>query len=242
MRIGLGYQVPKEGWDVMFRYTYFHASNNARTASDGTDVLQPTLTHPGFVQQVNTAEADTSFNYNVYDVEFGKQVYKCEETWIRVFAGPRFAKIDQAVNANYDGLDANQDQVRSHISFDGGGLRVGGEGVLSLVHGLGIYGKASGSMLVGHMTTTLTETNNAGASTITAVSDRFDKMIPVAEIGMGIQYQHRNFRVMAGYEFVNWFGMIQQLDYADDVTAAKPIRRTGDLSLDGLVIKAQYIW
>jgi Legionella pneumophila major outer membrane protein precursor len=241
MRLGFGYQFGEQ-WDAMFHYTYLHSANIERTASDGTSVLQPTLTHPGFVEQALTAEADNSFNYNVFDVEFGKQVYHCNGTWFRIFGGPRFAKVDQAVNANYNGLDANQDQVRAHQSFDGGGLRVGGEGVLEFAKGLGLYCNASGSMLVGNVRTSLTETNNAGASTIVDVSDRFDMVIPVAEITMGIQYQRRNLRLMAGYQFVNWFGLQQQLDYANDSQVAKPIRRSGDLSLDGLVLQAMFIY
>jgi hypothetical protein len=239
-RIGAGVRLPTEGWEAVFNYTYLHSSNNAHTASPPGGVLLPTLSHPGFVDVADTASAQVGLNYNVFDVEFAKRIHASETLDLRLFAGPRFANIHQGVDANYDGRDAHNDLVRSGVSFDGGGLRVGGEGTWHLTKGLGLYARAGGSLVVGRVTSRLSEANNNGASVITDVSDRFDKVIPVAEVGMGLSYQWRSLRVMVGYEFVNWFGLIDGIDFADDAHVGKYTRRTGDLSLDGLMLRAEW--
>jgi hypothetical protein len=241
MRVGAGFLLPGEDpWEVMFRYTYLHSANvNRAFPPDGGEVF-PTLTHPGFVDVVGNAEADNSFNYNVFDLEFAKQVYATHNLQVKLFAGPRFANVLQAINATYDGGDASQDQVHSRVTFNGGGLRVGGDGLLRIVDGLGLYTRGSLSMLVGTTTATLSETNNSGASTIVNVYDRYDNVIPVAELDMGLTYQRRNFSLSAGYQLINWFGMVQGLDFVNDTQVSKISRRTGDLSIDGLVIRAEF--
>jgi hypothetical protein len=242
-RVGGGYRLPDEGWDVSFFYTYLHNSNNTGvTRPDGGRVFA-TLTHPGTVEEVDSASADSSLSYNVFDVEFGRWFRPGESLQVRVFGGPRFAQIDQGFNALYTGLTAGTgDQVSNACNFDGGGVRVGGETDWYVLRVVGLYARGSASMLVGHVRTSLTEIGNAGATSIVNVTDSFDKVIPVLELGMGVTYQHRNFRLTAGYEFVNWFGLYNVPDFVDDAHQGKLSRRTGDLGLDGLVIRAEYAY
>jgi hypothetical protein len=47
-------------------------------------------------------------------------------------------------------------------------------------------------------------------------------------------------QVAHGYEFVNRFGLYNVPDFADDARQGKLSRCTGDLGLDGLVIRAGY--
>jgi hypothetical protein len=45
-----------------------------------------------------------------------------------------------------------------------------------------------------------------------------------------------------GYEFSNWFGMLDALDFVDDAHPAKVGRRHGDLGFDGVVFRAEYVY
>ena len=72
------------------------------------------------------------------------------------------------------------------------------------------------------------------------VTDRFDKVVPVLELGFGVTYQLRSFRLTAGYEFTNWYGLSNLPDFADDVHAGKLVRRISDLSIDGLAVRAEW--
>jgi hypothetical protein len=242
-RVGGGYRLPGEGWEVAFFYTYLHSSNNTSVTRPDGNVLFATLTHPGTVEQVDAAAADASLSYDVFDLEFGRWFRPSEAFQVRAFAGPRFAKIDQGFNALYTGGSAGTgDQVTSGVNFDGGGVRAGGEAQWYPLRVVGLYARGSASLLLGQSSASLTETGNGGAASIVNVTDRFDKVVPVLELGMGVAYRRHNFRLTAGYEFVNWYGLYNVPDFVDDAHQGKLGRRAGDLSLDGLVIRAEYAY
>jgi hypothetical protein len=242
-RVGGGYRLPGEGWEVSFFYTYLHSSNNTGVSRGDGETLFATLTHPGTVEEVDGAAADSSLSYNVFDVEFGRWFKPSEALQVRAFGGPRFAQINQGFNALYTGGSAGAgDQVTSGVNFDGGGVRAGGEAHWYPLRVIGLYARGSASLLVGNGRSSLTETGNAGAANIVNVTDRFEKVVPVLELGMGVTYQHRGLRLTAGYEFVNWFGLYSVPDFVDDAHQGKLSRRVGDLGLDGLVIRAEYAY
>jgi hypothetical protein len=238
-RAGGGVRLPDNGWEVSAFYTYLHnARNSAVTASAG-ETLFATMTHPGTVSQVDTAQATNSLNYNVVDVELGRTLHPCETVAVRIFGGPRFAQIDQAVAATYDGGDANLDVVTTTLHFTGGGLSVGAEGNLDLYCGWGVFARGRFSMMLGQYRTSLVETDNAGATTITNVSENFDKVVPVLELGMGVSWQYGSLRLTAGYEMINWSNLVDVPDFVDDFNLGKLGRRVSDFSLDGLVVRAE---
>ena len=192
------------------------------------------MTHPGFVDLVNSALGTSNLNYNVFDLDFGRthRISDCfQASWT---AGGRFAWIDQGMNAFYNGNTANQAVVSSPINFNGAGVRIGGDVQWLFGRGFGLYGQAAGSLLAGDFRTNLYEANNAGASVITNVDDRFRKVVPVAELGVGAVYQRDHVRVRLGYYITNWFGLVDSPDIVHDFTN-KLSHRVSDLSLDGLL-------
>ncbi len=66
-RAGLSYRLPGQQWSAGFYYTYLHDATSGSVAAPDDGVLFATLTHPGTVSQVQSASADTSLNYNVFD-------------------------------------------------------------------------------------------------------------------------------------------------------------------------------
>jgi hypothetical protein len=239
-RVMLGYRFPGEGWDVRLGYTYLQSDATGSVSAPAGQVLLATLTHPSAVVFANQAAGTIRLTYNLWDLELGRTFHPTECLAVRAFAGPRIAQIDQKFNAFYDGLDANHDAVLSTLNFDGAGIRFGADANVNLGHGLGAYGRGGLSMLAGHFRSTLGETTNAGATTIVNVTDRFDKVVPVLEMGLGLSWQYHNWRLTAGYEFTNWFGMSDGIGFSDDAHPGKYVRRTGDLSLDGLVLRAEW--
>jgi len=238
-RIGGGLRLSC-GLEAAFYYTYLHdATHGSATAPDG-GVLFATLTHPGTVDQVATAFADTSFNYNVFDFELARSFKPAEAFGLRLFVGSRSTRIDQNFNAVYDGITANRDFVTTRVNFNGTGARIGGEGTWHPGYGLGLYGRAAASLVLGDFKTRLAEINNAGATVLVNVTDCFDKVVPVLELGFGITYETHGCRLTLGYEYTNWFGLADLPDFGDDVHQGKLVRRISDLSIDGLVVRAEW--
>jgi hypothetical protein len=235
VRGGGGYRLG-DGWEIGAYYTYLHSHDQrALTAPDG-GTLYATLTHPGFVDAVDTAVGDTSLNYQILDVEFARLFSVADSCEVRLSGGGRFAWIDQALDVTYNGQSAFQDHVSSPINFSGAGLRLGAEGRWTVWRRLSFYASGYGSLLSGDFRTRLQETNNAGASVISDVTDRYRKVVPIAELGLGVLWQGAMLHVRVGYEITDWFGMVDSPDFVHDYTN-KLSYRTSDLSLDGLAVE-----
>jgi hypothetical protein len=199
----------------------------------------PTQTHPAFVTEVDSARATNSINLNVIDIEFARRFDPAEGTRLRAFFGPRFGNLDQKFTANYVGGDAAAgDQVRRKVTFDGGGLRVGGDADFALLEHLGLFVRGSASLLTGRFRSSLDETANGAA--IVNVVDRFDKVVPTTDLGIGMSYNRGGMKFTVGYEFHNWFGIVEGMDFVDDQHPAKMSRRTGDLGFDGVFFRAEW--
>jgi hypothetical protein len=237
VRVGGGYRLPGDGWEIGAYYTYFHSNVSQSVTAPAGGTLFTTLTHPGSIEMANTATADSGLNYNVVDIEVGRRFLIGDSCSVRLFAGGRFAWINQSLNAAYDGGDANLALVSSPIDFDGAGLRLGGDAHWQVGWGFSLFARGSGSLLAGDFKTSLVETNDNGATTNVNVTENFEKMVPVAEVGIGVAWQYRNFQVSAAYEMSNWFGMVDSPDFVDDVHQGKMSHRTGDLSIEGLVVQ-----
>jgi hypothetical protein len=241
IRVGGGVVLPNCGWEFGGYYTYFHSADRNAFGAPPGGALYATLTHPGFVSQVDTAAAGANLDYQIFDLEAVHPYKLSDNTTLRVLVGGRFAWIDQRLSAFYNGQSAFQADVLSPISFYGAGIRAGAEGDWKICRRFGVYAHGAGSLLAGDFRTTLLETNNANTTTIVNVTDNYHKIVPVAELGLGVSWQCEHVLVRIGYEVVNWFGLVDSPDFVHDFSN-KLSHRTSDLGLDGLSVKVQWTY
>jgi hypothetical protein len=241
VRVGGGYQTPDSHWQLGAYYTYLHTQSTAVAGAPPNGALYSTLTQPGFISLVSSAAAATSLNYQVFDLEVARRYPMSDNGNVRIFGGARFAWIDQSLTAYYDGISANQAVVSSPETFFGAGLRVGADGQWAIFRGLGFYGRAAASLLSGNFTTAVRETNNANATTLTNVTENYNKMVPIAELGLGLSWERGNVRARVGYEMINWFGLVDSPDMVHDFSN-KLDHRYSDLGLQGMVVQVQWTY
>ncbi len=236
-RLGAGYKL-HDGWEADGVYTYVHAKDDRTVLAPAGGALYATLTNPS-IDQVNSARASSNLDYDVIDLELAKRFDANDRLEIRLAGGARIASIQQKFNVAYDAtpLGAGQVLVNSPISFDGIGIRVGGEGYWHILGGLRAYAKMYGSLVSGELRSSLRETINNGSQTTINVTEHTDRMIPVAEMGIGLAYITDHLQVKFGYEMTNWFNLIDSVDFVDGNSFGKTQRRQGDLSLEGLALQ-----
>jgi hypothetical protein len=152
-----------------------------------------------------------------------------------VFGGGRAGFINQHVSATYNGRDANNAGVFTRVDFDGAGVRVGAEAVWTIGRGFSLFARAAGSLLEGRYEVNQNETN--GTATLLNVSDKFEKVVPVTECGLGLGWERNNVRARISYEMTNWSNLVDRPDFVDDVHRGKMVHRLSDLSLNGLSVQ-----
>jgi hypothetical protein len=241
-RFGLGYELANS-WRLGVHYTYLHSTDSATVNAPAGGAVYATLTRAGTFDQVATATATANLNYNVIDVEASKFAALCDSLGLNVFGGARVAWIDQKFSATYNGgpFGANNATVDTPVFFEGAGLTLGAEAVWKIYRGLGLYGRARGSLLSGRFRNFLTETNNNGQNVIVDVRERYYQLVPVLELGAGVSFQTEHVYVGIGYDVANWFNMTDSLDFPS-TNIGKPERRTSDLMLEGLSVRLGVIF
>lgn len=235
LRIGGGWRFGPEGWETGIYYTNFQTSDHQAIAKPPGGTLLATMTAPILpIVMVDTATANSRLTIDLLDLEAAHRYSVSDSFTIRLSGGGRFAWIDQRFTALYDGGDASNTVVKMPIRFHGGGLRVGCEGYWDVTRCLSIFAGGHGSLLLGNFSSRYRETTSNGATLIADVTDHFEKMVPVAELSLGLAWQGQYVHARLGYNLANWFGLVDSPDFSNFVHTGKIFYRTSDLSLSGL--------
>jgi hypothetical protein len=225
------------GWEAGFAYTYLHSAAFDSLQAPAGQVLFPTLTKPGLTNTVTSAAADAGLEYNAYDILVGKRFSLDEHLAMRMFGGVRFASLQQDFSAYYDGLDARTAAVQANSKFQGFGPIFGSEAVLAGWNGFHLYARASGGLLTGESKNPFIETNGGGNTIYADTANNIRKVVPVANVGIGGGWQYRTVSIRVGYEITNYFNVIDQVRFTDDIGVGKFTTRQSNLSLEGLFLQ-----
>lgn len=224
--------------DVRLGYAYFHGNADAAVTRPPTGAVFPTLTHPTTLAMVDSATAANSVNFNLFDLELSKRIAVGDSIDLRLFAGPRYANLDQKLNVQYVVNAGVKDDVHRCLSFDGGGVRAGVDSQYRFLNDLGVYLRGSFALLAGQLRGHQYE--DANGYGVTEVCERYTRVIPYADLGVGLSYERGRFRLSAGYEFAAWFGLVDGIDFVNDANPAKVSRSAGNLGFDGFVFRAEF--
>ncbi len=238
-RVGAGYQLPGQPWQVGVVYTYLHSHDDRTVGAPAGGEAFATLTRGGGVDEVQTAAGSTNLDFNVIDLLAYRPFTVGPNLNVRPFVGGRFAWIDQKLTAVYNGgfSGAVNDVVSSPVYFRGGGLTGGARAFWRWYNNFGLYGRFTGSLLSGQFRNFLTEANNNGATPIVDVREQYYQIVPVMELGLGLAWQGEHARFSVGYELQNWFNMVNSPTFPSPSNIGLLGRRFSDLSLEGLAVQ-----
>jgi hypothetical protein len=236
IQVRAGYKF-HDGWDMAFTYNYFRSTAEGSAAAPTGGILYPTLTRPGFVDSALTGSATAGVLINTYDAEFGRRFELCETVAARVYAGFRFADVNNDFNAAYDGLDAVNSAVLTHNNFNGFGPIVGAEGAIALTPRFQLYARASGGLLTGESTYSLTETNQNGQVVYASYDNRTRKVVPVGTVGIGVGWHAGRLSAKAGYEISYWGSLLDTTRLSSDFSPGKTTTTSESLSLEGFFFR-----
>ena len=239
-RLGAGYRIG-HGWESGITYTYLHTHDNRSAFAAPGGALLATTTAPGGVGAVNAAIASMNLDMDVVDLELAKRITVTDDLLLRLSGGLRYADINQKFSAFYIGQTAGVGtaSVSSPIGFDGLGIRMGSEAAYRLnCTGIELFVSGHLSLLSGDFRTQLLQTANNNAAVRLNVTDKYEAMVPVLELALGVTYRfNEHVHVTMGYELSNWFNMVESVNFVDSFSFGKIGRRISDLSLEALTFK-----
>jgi len=166
---------------------------------------------------------------------------------VHVDGGLRFAWIDTQTDVLYDSrnpnaiVDADNTRVLRQSDFFGWGLQFGAEGTRRLWGNWRLFGRAGTSLLLGYTDTRLLETHQ-GTTVHANVTQELVEVVPVIDLSLGLAWHCGRWQIRGDYEFTHWFHLFSERDFVDDVNEGKSVNLRNDFSLDGLFLRAGWIW
>jgi hypothetical protein len=249
-RLGLGYILPHDKWDLFANYTYVHGRAHGH-AGGSDEVVFPSWasnfngTNPFFA---NSAKAHWSMNLNMGDLELGRTCAVSKWLTIRPFVGVRGLVIDQAYRVVYSGgtvAPSDEDSVHLDTDFWGVGIRFGANTLWGLGRGFSIYGNGSGSLLSGHFDVKEKEKLKIADLHILNAKRDVDNVAATADLGLGIQWDclfSRNrchFGVKFGWELDLFFEQNQLFNFIGSSPASFKTQND-DLTFQGLTLGMRF--
>lgn len=255
-RLGLGYRLPYDKWDLFLNYTYVHASADGSTSRKNGAIYPEweapfgvTLS-PGETLFATRAHAKWDANINIGDIELGRNCIIGKWLSIRPFVGVRTLFIDQDYHIDYKGGTAvpvgDEDKVSIDNDFWGVGLRMGFDSLWGLGGGWSIYGNGAASLLSGHFDLHQHERLKEADVNKVRISDDVNNVVVAAELALGIQWDYLfskdryHFGVKFGWEFNVFFDQNKMIRFVSDTSPGSIARNNGDLTFQGLTLGLRF--
>jgi hypothetical protein len=223
---------------------------------DGNEFISliATLAPPSAGQNAESAEANDEFKMQIFDAEIGQSLIVGEKLGLRLSGGIRYAHLAEHFQAFYYGGDFSpmlDGGARSNFDFDfwGVGPRVAAGGRYPLPWGFSVFGQLGVSILVGEKEAESGFTDPADDTDVAplyfAHRDYGVQVMPAIDMRAGLGWEHglgewgKAF-VDGGYEFQNYFNVVEQLTWGPPGFEAAVGESTGDLGIDGFFFRGGF--
>jgi opacity protein-like surface antigen len=255
-RVGIGMcNMQHDQWDSNFYYTWFHAHNSNSIGKSGSPEVifdQMTTAESNFT----TGEIDWNIHFSMFDWELGRNFFVSKSLALRPHIGIKGGWINQPIKLSYTGGVASQIPTNFHVHMENDFWGVGASGgcntnwVLGNAgamnqHRFSVFGDFSGALMYGHFDVDLKSVASDAAGT--PVHGGFDiknlnRNLAVSmlnamfglswDVGFNQDRCHFGFRL--GYEFQYWFRQNQLMRAVGDGNDTILLRKSEDVSFQGL--------
>lgn len=227
-------------------YTWFESKVNDQIAAPAGGVLNavPLLPVPNAGHTSQQALATYNIRFQMADIDY-RYRWNCGAIGhVDLVLGGRYGNLEQDFAALYPFAQPDgQVSLETEIDFDGGGLRIGLDGE-RYIHGcsnLKVYGKGFASVLSGSFKSSYVQRNQFGGITAAAQWED-DRFVSILEGELGLAYEHKCFRLSAGYQMAAWFNVVTTPVYVEAVKAFNYVNVDDTITFDGVVARVEFLW
>ena len=229
-------------------FTHYECNVDDSISTDAPFVLRSMVVHPSSADAASdwlSATAHESIRFNIADIDYRHQFYCSERSSLTYLVGVALCKLETGLHVHSSSRSFSEN-VDSSVNFDGGGFRLGLEGVrYSACRNIFIYGKASASFLGGEFRADYLQ-SNANNPLVAETNWKEARLVSIleCELGMGWASQHGHVRISAGYMVSGWFNVVKTPEFIAAVQADQyhgPDKIDGNaLVFDGLVTRLEF--
>jgi hypothetical protein len=259
-RFHAGYIFPLTANDVSLNFVNFSSTSSQTVTAPPLGVIW-TITNGSFGAPLEAtlfpvaakqAAASVDFRWRTADLEFGSRV-KFYNLMMRFFGGIAHARVVENITINYLNGFANnpnftpiaEDTITQDNNFSGWGPRLGLSSDLAIDYGFSLVSLVATDLLVGQISSSLTEVSSSGNSTALDPTRR-RRLVPSLDAKLGLAYTLRlvsclancsQFSLEFGYEVNHYFNVKDSLRFTD--YASTFIKQNQDISFNGPYARIQ---
>jgi hypothetical protein len=236
VKVGLGYKLPHDNWDLYAHYTWYQTEDSDSSFKAAPSML---LSLGTFISlPASHAKSHMNVDYNNVELELGRSYAISSKVSLRPHFDVKSAWIDLTQNTTYTlsgyptnfsivgGLDF---KAKNRMTFWGIGPRAGIDSKWALGYGFHIFGDVAASILYGSFKSLHREflpyfqginflTDN---QRIYKLTDKFHRYVPFAQMFLGLGWDRRinnnkfNVGLKLGYE-VQYYWRINQFNLPEE--------------------------
>jgi hypothetical protein len=260
-RVGLGFNMPHDGWDIYANWTWFRDHAHGRQEASSTSSLLPVWAmEDSFEPNTGATKSHAHWKLwlNMVDLELGREFFVSKWMTLRPFVGLRTGWIHQKLDIDYkhltvDGvLSATDDkyEVDMKNNYWGLGLKGGLNSQWGLGAGFSFYGNAAVSLLYGffHLH------HNEELVLLSGTSEEFIHNTQsfrvgraISELALGLRWDTMfandrcHFGIQGGWEHLMFFGQNQFQRFLGQTSSnvGSFVANQGDLTIQGWTLAAR---
>jgi hypothetical protein len=224
-------------WDALLAYTRLYttanesATGNIRPSFSGSVTASPT----GYLFQ--SGQVNQSIDYNIFDLDFGKQFHPAESLMLHPIVGLMGGWINQSIHATFRGSTSTSENISNN--FSGLGPKFGIDTSIDLFNYNNYQPKLiaafAASYLLGHwdISDFTRVTPVSSTATVYVNGNSHNLGATTLQGSIGVKLDHKNLSVKLAYEISDWLNQSQLFD--NDTGT-----HNNDLILQGLTLGVTY--
>jgi hypothetical protein len=251
-RVGAGYNLPYDGWDLFLNWTWFRSHEDKGTGTDANSIIFTTVdaSSPNSASQFTKVEGHVEMHMNVVDLELGREFFVSKWLTLRPHAGLRGAWIHRHYEVEYKtppGCSEVEDDFRNR--YRGIGLRSGFDAQWGLGSGWSLFSQMAFSLLYGKHLLHFDEDSvniSCVATDAPNVYNRWLMVRAVTDLALGLRWDRLFFndryriRLQAGWEQHMFFGFNKDMLLTSATAHGAFIGNKGDLAVSGFSFQARF--
>lgn len=234
---------------VSLAYHRFQSSSTDVVGTTAPLALRSLVFHPGTANAGSDflgASANLDVGFDLIDVDY-RGTWFADKLWsVNYLVGARYAGLKQDFRGVYSGTGTT-DTLVTNMNFDGGGMRVGLDGMrFARNSGFLVYGKTSASFVAGELRGRYTQSSDVDpiVADTTWKAGRVLSILEM-EIGVGWQSCDRRWRLTCGYMIASWLNAVPQNEWISAVQTnnfASLSNTMNPITFDGFTTRVEYHW
>ncbi len=242
-RLGAGYAIPRDKWDLAFYWTKLDSSSQSHTHGNITPAwwINELISE---LEEISSAKGRWTPNLNQLDLSLGREYYVGESLILRPHVGLRNTWIDQTLHVNY-ATTSGHATINLKNNFWGFGFFGGLDSKWVFIKNWHIF--ASGAFAIVYGDFDIAEKGKLNHQTRIDIDNHYQAGRSILDLNMGVAWSRTFFKnriafvFRAGYEYHLYAAQNQlPLPTGSSNTANSYTSLDGDLAYQGLFLSGQF--